>query len=600
MATKVCPFCKEEIREDAIKCRYCMSSLLPPQAAADTAANAPVAGKNQTVYVVDQGLIQFGKFAAGVLAIFIAVGIYLYGVDIKESLKDVESSTKAARDSAKEVQDSADKVKADSQKAQEDLKSAEKTASASMAQTQTAVGALQQQVTDIQAKQTETSNAAAKAEKVEKSIEAMQAAAKQELDNDAKNSAQVLASVQSIADRIAATGKEVDNLVPHIKTAIDAISESDKGSSGNNTTAESEVPAKPAPDKQFTPLGLAAIYKFPTQFKGVGQSIGLIELGGGYRDADLAKYFRSLGVQAPKIIPVGVDGGANSPSTANSADGEVEMNIEVIGAVAPGAHIVVYFCPNTNQGYVDAVLAAVHDNVNRISVLSISWGSAEPTWTPAALQAMNTALKAAADHGITVLVASGDSGATDGMTNGQLAVDFPASSPWVTAVGGTHLHASNTGIESEYLWDDGAGGASGRGTSNVLPIPDWQARAGVSSGKAGFSGRAIPDVAADASPNTGYIMQIDGTTEVLGGTAASTPLWAALIALINEGVGHNVGFLNPVLYEELGPSGVLRQVDSKQSSSSAKSAPGAPKWSPLTGWGTPDGQKLLEALQHRQ
>jgi kumamolisin len=155
---------------------------------------------------------------------------------------------------------------------------------------------------------------------------------------------------------------------------------------------------------------------------------------------------------------------------------------------------------------------------------------------------------------ITVLVSSGDNGPTDGMTSGQLAVDFPASSPWVTSVGGTHLRASGNMIEAETPWDDGAGGASGRGVSTVFQVPSWQANTGVPKGSQGFAGRAVPGVVADAIPTTGYEVEVDGESMVVGGTAAAAPLWAGFIALLNQGIGHNIGFFNEKLYTRLGPA----------------------------------------------
>src|SRR6202453_946052 len=137
----------------------------------------------------------------------------------------------------------------------------------------------------------------------------------------------------------------------------------------------------------FTPVQVAQLYQFPQGATAAGQTIGIIELGGGYRTADITAYFKGLGLTPPKVTAVSVDKGKNTPSNANGADGEVMLDIEVAASVAPGAKIVVYFAPNTDQGFIDAISTAVHDTTNKPSVISISWGGPESTWTA---QSMNT------------------------------------------------------------------------------------------------------------------------------------------------------------------------------------------------------------------
>jgi kumamolisin len=344
----------------------------------------------------------------------------------------------------------------------------------------------------------------------------------------------------------------------------------------------------------YTPPQLAKLYDFPTQLNGQGQSIAIIELGGGYRSSDLRTYFMRLGIPQPKVVSVSVDRGRNSPSTANSADGEVELDIQVAGAIAPSAQIVVYFAPNTDQGFLDAVTTAIHDVRYHPSVISISWGGPELDWTAQAIQAMNQAFQSAAALGVTICCASGDNGSSDGVTDGKAHVDFPASSPYVLACGGTRLESANGQVTSEIVWNNPSGGATGGGVSDVFDRPSWQAAAGipVSINPGGRVGRGVPDVSGDADPETGYQIQVDGNLYVFGGTSAVAPLWAGLLALINQKLGKSVGYLNPLLYQTLAQTGALRDVTSGNNGG----YPAKPGWDACTGLGTPDGAKLLNAL----
>src|SRR4029077_3438103 len=183
----------------------------------------------------------------------------------------------------------------------------------------------------------------------------------------------------------------------------------------------------------------------PDTANGAGQCIAIIELGGGYRTADLRAYFKSVNLKMPKVTAIGVDGGKNAPTgDPNSADGEVALDIEVAGAVAPGAKIAVYFAPNTDRGFLDAITTAVHDKKRKPSVISISWGAAEANWTAQAMQSFDQAFQAAAVMGVTVCCASGDNGSPDGEQDGKNHVDFPASSPFALGCGGTRLVGSGT------------------------------------------------------------------------------------------------------------------------------------------------------------
>ena len=366
----------------------------------------------------------------------------------------------------------------------------------------------------------------------------------------------------------------------------------------NRPQARSQIRIQPAAsaDVSYTPLQVAQAYDFPSGADGTGQTIALIELGGGYRVKDLKTYFAGLGIPQPKVTAARVDGGSNKPTgDPNSADGEVMLDIEVAGAVAPKAHIVVYFAANTDQGFLDAVTTAIHDTTHQPNVVSISWGGPEASWTQQSLQAFDQAFADAATMGVTVCCASGDGGSSDGATDGLAHVDFPASSPHALACGGTRLQIAQAKITGETVWNEGTnGGAGGGGVSSVFPVPDYQAGANVPpSVNAGKKvGRGVPDVAGDADPATGYKVEVDGQQTVVGGTSAVAPLWAGLVALLNQKIGKPVGFLNPLLYSNAVASGAFHDITAGNNGA-YQAGPG---WDACTGLGSPDGAKLLSAL----
>ncbi len=344
--------------------------------------------------------------------------------------------------------------------------------------------------------------------------------------------------------------------------------------------------AQQAQAQSFNPPQVAQLYNFPTGVTPSKETIGILELGGGYNTSDLDTYFQGLRLTPPTVVAVSVDGATNAPGNPNGADGEVALDIEVAASIAVGAKIAVYFAPNTDQGFVDAITTAVHDTTNSPSVLSISWGGPESNWTQSSMTALDNACQSAAALGVTITVAAGDNGSSDGVNDGQNHVDFPASSPHVLACGGTELVGSGSTIEEEVVWNDQAlgGGATGGGYSAVFPVPAWQSSAGITG-----SGRGVPDVAGDASPESGYNILVDGQQEVAGGTSAVAPLWAALIALINQQKGSPVGFVNPLLYPI--------ESDFHDITSGNNGAYSAGNgWDPCTGLGSPDGQAIAQAL----
>jgi kumamolisin len=373
---------------------------------------------------------------------------------------------------------------------------------------------------------------------------------------------------------------------------------------GARSTADQEdgtgaAPAAPAAaGGPLTAPQVASFYQFPAGTDGTGQTVAIIELGGGYTASDLSTYFSGLGLPVPSVTAVGVDGGSNSPGQA--ADGEVELDIEVVGGVAPGAVQVVYFGTNTDQGFIDAISQAVHATPSPIAV-SISWGQSEDQWSAQSRTAMDQAFADAAALGATVTVAAGDNGSSDDPSEQtQVHCDFPASSPNALACGGTKLmgNTSSFAITSEVVWNELASneGAGGGGISDVFPLPSYQANAGVpTSAVGGGTGRGVPDVAGNADPVTGYLVVVDGQQEPIGGTSAVAPLWAGLIARLAQATGKRLGLLQPMLYAGAAPGAAAPGFNDIVTGNNGAYKAG-PGWDACTGLGSPNGASLLDLL----
>jgi kumamolisin len=373
--------------------------------------------------------------------------------------------------------------------------------------------------------------------------------------------------------------------------------------SGARAAAEPEdgTAAPTAKGGPLTAPQVASFYQFPAGTDGTGQTVAIIELGGGYTAADLSTYFTGLGLSVPPVTAVGVSGGSNSPG--QEADGEVELDIEVVGGVAPGASQLVYFAANTDQGFIDAISQAVHATPTPVAV-SISWGQSEDQWSAQSRTAMDEAFSDAAALGATVTVAAGDNGSSDD-PSGETSVhcDFPASSPHALACGGTTLigNTSSFAISSEVVWNELASseGASGGGVSDVFPLPSWQANAGVpastSGSGSGSGGRGVPDVAGNADPVTGYLVVVDGKQQPIGGTSAVAPLWAGLIARLAQATGKTFGLIQPMLYAGVAP-GVAQPGFNDIVAGSNGAYQAGPGWDACTGLGSPDGAALLKLL----
>lgn len=309
----------------------------------------------------------------------------------------------------------------------------------------------------------------------------------------------------------------------------------------------------------YTARQIATVYGCPVdQFDGMGVTIGIIQLGGALNQND----FAMAGLGPVNVTVVSVDG---ARPVSSDADGEVALDTQVVAGVAPGVAQRVYFAPNTEQGFLHAVAQAVKE----CSVVSISWGGPESDWSAAGAAAMSAVLANARAGGVAVFVASGDSGSKDGASVDT--TDYPASDPHVVGCGGTRLLVTAKGLRSsEVAWHNPGAGATGGGVSRRFP------------------GRQVPDVAGNADPRTGYHIMVNGTGQIVGGTSAVAPLYAAMTAILMQAYGHPFDFLNSVLTN---PS-VCFDVTIGDNGS-YKAGPGRDD---VTGFGVVDFGKLLMVL----
>ncbi len=362
--------------------------------------------------------------------------------------------------------------------------------------------------------------------------------------------------------------------------------------------AAGQAGAAPGPQPLWA-TQVARAYSFPGDVSGTGETIGIIELGGGFSLGDLSGYFAKAGIAEPDVIAVGVDGGANSPG--GQADGEVLLDVEVSGSVAPGASIVVYFADPSDRGFVDAVSQAAHDRQHAPSVISISWGGPEDQWTPQARQSFEAALADAAALGVTVLAAAGDHGAGDAAGDTRAHVDYPAASPHIVACGGTTLTIGADQSLTEVVWNDGDGWAGGGGISTEFPVPAWQSVTMPANVNGSDPGRGVPDVAGNADITSGYLVLVDGQWGPVGGTSAVAPLYAGLIASMNQAKGQPVGELSPQLYKA--PATAYHDVETGNNSvphsqygPAVNGYTAGPGWDACTGLGSVNGNALREFL----
>ncbi|HET9529135.1 MAG TPA: S53 family peptidase, partial [Blastocatellia bacterium] len=383
------------------------------------------------------------------------------------------------------------------------------------------------------------------------------------------------------------------------------------------------------------PLDVAQVYNFPEQFNGEGQTVAIIELGGGFYESDIRDYFERHNLPMPKVTVVEIDGQKNEPASpatiqqllryfgesVGGAGGaprgtkikpiraplsppdvasalwtiEATMDIQLVGAFANAAHIVVYFAPNNDHGKYHAFTRAITDRKHRPGVISCSWGGPETDVSADVVHLLDRVFQDAALRGVTICFSSGDTG--DGAAaTGKPVVHFPASSPHVLSCGGTHWVRSKNGIK-EVTWDEPIGKIrlqSGGGVSEVFERPEWQYSAGVEL-KTRKRGRGVPDVSGKADIAHGYQTMVGGFKFTMGGTSAAAPMWASLVARLNQAIGQPIGYLTPFLYQDICRH-ALHGPTEGNNGTHYRAGPG---WDACTGLGTPDGKKILAALQEK-
>jgi kumamolisin len=354
-----------------------------------------------------------------------------------------------------------------------------------------------------------------------------------------------------------------------------------------------------AAETALTPIQVAAAYNFPTN-DGYGACVGIIEYGGGYTTQNLTSTFSQLGYANPTIVDVLVDGGTNNPGDSNGAP-EVMLDIYCCGGVVPKAKLAIYFgygggdsSPVPGSNWYDPINTAIHDTTNSPSVLSISWGAGELSyWTPTTISATDAILAQAVTMGVTVCVSSGDNGSTWGGTEEE--VLYPASSRYVLGVGGTTLQLSGNSRSSEVAWSD-----SGGGISAYQAIQSWQSglttKAYPSGTVSSLTVRGVPDISANADPNTGYQFYwgTGNTYSQYGGTSAAAPLIAGMIARINQLTGKRIGYANTLFYAN--PSAFYDITSGENAAVISTGYSATSGWDAVTGLGVPNGSNIFRLV----
>lgn len=366
-------------------------------------------------------------------------------------------------------------------------------------------------------------------------------------------------------------------------------------------SAVSPIPSNQAIQPQsssvtLTPQQVTAAYNFPAN-DGYGGCIGIVEFGGGYTTANVNASFAAIGLPAPTIVNVFVNGGTNTPDTS-SASAENMLDIFVIGGAVPAAKLVIYFAPNSLAEFANCFNAAIHDTVNYPSVVSVSWAANEMYWGTYAT-AVDTVLQSAAILGITFCIASGDYGSESYNGDSVYTVNYPASSPYALGVGGTTLQLTGSNIANEFSWNQG-NASSGGGVSTIYAVPSWQT--GLTSTKypigspTMLTGRGIPDICANADWYTGYVFYYGSMNSQVqsGGTSGAAPMIAALILRLNILTEKRLGFVNPLFYAN--PSIFNDITSGNNAAPNSQGFAAVVGWDACTGLGSPNGSNIFRLV----
>ena len=409
----------------------------------------------------------------------------------------------------------------------------------------------------------------------------------------------------SLHDYADAAGRtyHAPDLEPRIPAALDGLVAAVEGLDARPTERPATAwPIAAGPIGGMTPKIIDRAYELEglraLNLNGEGQTVAIVSLDT-FDPADVARFDQMAGTSGPPVEKVPVDGGVSTPG---SGQDEVNLDIDVIRAVAPKAQILDYEAPNKG-----GALAAVIDRIvadGRADIASISWGLCEAARSPASMARMASSMAAAATAGVTVYVASGDHGAygciDQNRTDLRISVDSPSSDPNAIGVGGTYMSMLDDGTYiDEVAWEEPlTGWAPGGGVSAYYPRPTWQTGIGVQNARSNGM-RQVPDVAAAADPGSGFLTVSQGESGSGGGTSASAPFWAGFTVLVRQlaerdGVD-GLGALGPTLYEVAAgqPAGAVFHDVTRGGNLFDNASPG---WDYATGLGTPRGTPLARAI----